>query len=86
MLMDAVSHASDIGYLHGGVWLDPSTSPSAKLASVMIMNYALSFAASLDPNDGRGIQGSTWSANVIITPNLIVCWLYRTELGGIREQ
>ena len=50
----SVAHASDIGYLLGGVWLDASTSSAAKLASVMFMNYALSFAASLDPNDGRG--------------------------------
>ncbi|KAG6834989.1 hypothetical protein H0H93_005872, partial [Arthromyces matolae] len=48
-----VYHGSEIPYVYGG--LTSATSPSTSLAlSGIMMDYWISFATSLDPNDGHG--------------------------------
>ncbi|EEB93867.1 hypothetical protein MPER_07425, partial [Moniliophthora perniciosa FA553] len=51
-----VVHSSDINYLFGFASLPPSfiPSPSAAQVSEQIIDYWVSFATSLDPNDGLG--------------------------------
>ncbi|PBK63745.1 esterase 1 [Armillaria solidipes] len=54
-----VSHGSEIAFVYG----DPGTlnqSASAKALSVAMIDYWVSFATSLDPNDGRGSRRPTW--------------------------
>lgn len=50
-----VAHESDIPYVYGTLPPAQSIAPSLKLSSMM-MDYWLSFATSLDPNDGRGVD------------------------------
>jgi acetylcholinesterase len=45
-----VSHGSEVVFVYGQ---PPQTPSSIKLSSIMI-DYWVSFATSLDPNDGRG--------------------------------
>ncbi|KAK0219624.1 extracellular triacylglycerol lipase precursor [Armillaria nabsnona] len=54
-----VSHGSEIVFVYG----DPETrnqSASANALSIAMIDYWVSFATSLDPNDGRGSPRPTW--------------------------
>ena len=50
----SVAHATEVYFVYGA---PPDTnSTSATTLSAVMMDYWISFATSLDPNDGRGIQ------------------------------
>ncbi|PBK90719.1 extracellular triacylglycerol lipase precursor [Armillaria gallica] len=54
-----VSHGSEVAFVFG----DPETrnqSASANRLSIAMIDYWVSFATSLDPNDGRGSPRPTW--------------------------
>lgn len=72
-------HASEIPYVYG----DPVSTASSVALSSSMMNYWISFADSLDPNDGRGVQSSsrTTSGHNTITDIMHV----RTLLAAIRR-
>ncbi|KAF8893075.1 Alpha/Beta hydrolase protein [Infundibulicybe gibba] len=53
-----VSHGSDVAFVYGDV---PNPTPSASKLSSMMMDYWISFATSLDPNDGLGNGRPIWS-------------------------
>ncbi|XP_006459019.1 hypothetical protein AGABI2DRAFT_115977 [Agaricus bisporus var. bisporus H97] len=51
------THSDEIDYVYG----QPSdTSPSALKVSVTMMDYWISFATNMDPNDGKGIERPVW--------------------------
>ncbi|KAI0330842.1 esterase 1 [Cubamyces sp. BRFM 1775] len=50
-----VAHGSELGYVFG----QPGNEPAKTLSSVM-KDYWISFATSLDPNDGKGNARPTW--------------------------
>lgn len=53
-----VQHASEVPFVYGGI---SSTSPPSTLAvSATMMDYWISFAASLDPNDDKGSRRPKW--------------------------
>ncbi|KAE9397249.1 esterase 1 [Gymnopus androsaceus JB14] len=52
-----VAHASELLYVYGGVQ-SPSTSDTVLGAA--IIDYWVSFATSLTPNDGKGVSRPTW--------------------------
>lgn len=52
-----VSHGSEIRFVYGA---PPDNSTSATTLSRIMIDYWVSFATSLDPNDGRGIQRPHW--------------------------
>ncbi|KAJ7923317.1 esterase 1 [Mycena leptocephala] len=52
-----VSHGSEVSYIYG-VPLDAS--PSSLLMSQLLPNYWISFATSLNPNDGLGLPRPEW--------------------------
>ncbi|KAK0205537.1 esterase 1 [Desarmillaria ectypa] len=54
-----VSHGSEIPFVYGTLG-SPNQSASANALSVAIIDYWVSFATSLDPNDGRGSSRPTW--------------------------
>ncbi|KAK0455225.1 extracellular triacylglycerol lipase precursor [Desarmillaria tabescens] len=54
-----VPHAGEIPFIFGEVAAMNETTPVVALSTVMI-DYWLSFATSLDPNDGFGSQRPTW--------------------------
>jgi len=53
-----VSHGSLIPYLHGN--LSTTASPNVANLSRMMLDYWISFAVSLTPNDGRGMDRPHW--------------------------
>lgn len=50
----AVTHAAEIPYVYGQV--PATTNAASRELSVIIMDYWISFAVSLDPNDGKGTE------------------------------
>ncbi|KAL0947591.1 hypothetical protein HGRIS_013680 [Hohenbuehelia grisea] len=56
---DGVSHGSEVFYVYGALALTGGTPSAIKLSSVMI-DYWVSFATSLDPNDGKGNPRPNW--------------------------
>lgn len=54
-----VYHGSEIPFVYGTLGSLNETS-SAKSLSVMMMDYWVSFATSLDPNDGLGSERPLW--------------------------
>ncbi|KAH7881231.1 esterase 1 [Lentinula edodes] len=52
-----VSHASEIPFVYGA---PPNATTSATGLSEMMIDYWVSFATSLNPNDGKGIARPTW--------------------------
>ncbi|KAJ7576719.1 extracellular triacylglycerol lipase precursor [Mycena floridula] len=52
-----VVHGSEIPFVYGSV----NTSASAQQLSSVMIDYWVSFATSLDPNDGKGIPRPTWA-------------------------
>ncbi|KAF5353626.1 hypothetical protein D9757_012454 [Collybiopsis confluens] len=52
-----VSHGSEIAYVYGA---PTDNSTSAAVISATMINYWVSFATSLDPNDGKGVPRPTW--------------------------
>jgi len=55
-----VSHGSEVLYVYGGVALVGGTPSAIKLSTIMI-DYWLSFATCLDPNDGHGNPRPHWA-------------------------
>jgi carboxylesterase type B len=47
------THIDEVKYVYGQ---PVDTSPSALKVSTIMMDYWISFATSLDPNDGKGIE------------------------------
>ncbi|KAJ3899439.1 extracellular triacylglycerol lipase precursor [Lentinula edodes] len=52
-----VSHGSEIAFVYGA---PPNATASATGLSEAMIEYWVSFATSLDPNDGKGISRPTW--------------------------
>ncbi|EAU89349.2 lipase I [Coprinopsis cinerea okayama7 len=52
-----VTHGTEIPWMYGG---PPDPSPSAQQFSKIMMDYWISFAVSLDPNDGKGSERPIW--------------------------
>lgn len=52
-----VSHSVEIAYVFGS-WLNAG--PGSRPLSASIIDYWLSFAVSLDPNDGKGTERPQW--------------------------
>ncbi|KAJ7579027.1 esterase 1 [Mycena floridula] len=65
-----VEHGSEIVFVYGSVAVDPTASVSARQLSATMTDYWISFATSLDPNDGKGIPRAKWEQ---YTPNNKVC-------------
>ncbi|ESK84548.1 extracellular triacylglycerol lipase precursor [Moniliophthora roreri MCA 2997] len=68
-----VVHSTDINYLFGFASLPPSfvPSPSAAQVSEQIIDYWVSFATSLDPNDGLGSDRPVWPQYTVDEPVLL---------------
>lgn len=71
-----VSHASEVSYVYG--WpsglIAPDPAPGWKTLSPIMMDYWISFATSLDPNDGKGSTRACcppWLKNPPATNTLI---------------
>ncbi|OBZ67058.1 Lipase 1 [Grifola frondosa] len=58
-LQAGVPHESEITYVFGGPAFAGTPQP-ANLLSFAMMDYWISFAVSLDPNDGRGTKRPNW--------------------------
>ncbi|KAF5333757.1 hypothetical protein D9758_016575 [Tetrapyrgos nigripes] len=58
-----VFHSSEVAYVYGGV---ENPTPSDATLSSNMMDYWISFATSLDPNDGKGLSRPEWPQ---YTPN-----------------
>ncbi|OBZ77975.1 Lipase 2 [Grifola frondosa] len=54
-----VTHEAEITYVFGGPWFAGTPVPANEL-SLEMMDYWISFATSLDPNDGCGSQRPHW--------------------------
>ncbi|TFY78808.1 hypothetical protein EWM64_g5204 [Hericium alpestre] len=52
-----ITHASELPYVFGGT---PAGNPGAPQLSEQMMDYWISFATSLDPNDGKGSERPKW--------------------------
>ena len=50
----SVSHSSEIPYVYGETALT-SNDPEVRIVSSAMLDYWLSFAVSLTPNDGKGV-------------------------------
>ncbi|ESK81105.1 extracellular triacylglycerol lipase precursor [Moniliophthora roreri MCA 2997] len=68
-----VAHGSDVGYVFGFASFPPSfvPSPSAARVSEQIIDYWVSFATSLDPNDGLGSDRPVWPQYTVDKPVLL---------------
>ncbi|EEB93649.1 hypothetical protein MPER_07662, partial [Moniliophthora perniciosa FA553] len=68
-----VAHGSDVNYVFGFATLPPSfvPSPSAAMFSEQVIDYWVSFATSLDPNDGLGSNRPVWPQYVVDKPLLL---------------
>ncbi|KAF9264361.1 alpha/beta-hydrolase, partial [Marasmius fiardii PR-910] len=56
-----VPHTSEILYVFGNFEVENSTMPqTAHDLSMMMMDYWISFAVEVDPNDGRGVSRPRW--------------------------
>ncbi|KAK7041436.1 hypothetical protein VNI00_009302 [Paramarasmius palmivorus] len=67
-----VSHGSDVPYVFGFAY-PPSfvPSPAAAEFSEQVIDYWVSFATSLDPNDGLGSERPVWPQYTIDNPTLL---------------
>ncbi|RPD53636.1 extracellular triacylglycerol lipase precursor [Lentinus tigrinus ALCF2SS1-7] len=54
-----VTHALEIPYVYGQTALT-SPNPAVRLLSEAMVDYWISFAVSLTPNDGKGLNKTTW--------------------------
>ncbi|KAK7040320.1 hypothetical protein VNI00_009788 [Paramarasmius palmivorus] len=68
-----VAHGSELSYVFGFSFLPPEfvPSPAATRASEQIIDYWVSFATSLDPNDGLGSERPVWPQYSIEDPILL---------------
>lgn len=74
----AVFHASEVGFVYGH---PPNGTASAVQLSEIMMDYWISFATSLDPNDGHGVSRSfTLSLDTMYETDKIA---YRSSMGAI---
>ncbi|KAJ7720798.1 esterase 1 [Mycena metata] len=64
-----VYHGSEVRFVYGGV--SPAASNSDYKLSIAMVDYWLSFATSLDPNDGLGVPRPVWGAYTSDNPALI---------------
>ncbi|KAJ6463699.1 extracellular triacylglycerol lipase precursor [Mycena vitilis] len=58
-----IPHASELSYVYGRPIVDfitPGSTKSFDALSPIIMDYWISFAATLDPNDGKGVDRPHW--------------------------
>ncbi|KAJ7130347.1 esterase 1 [Mycena epipterygia] len=63
-----VYHGSEVRFVYGGV---SSDAPSDSNLSKIMMDYWLSFATSLDPNDGLGVSRPLWTSYTADSQNLM---------------
>ncbi|KAJ7579028.1 esterase 1 [Mycena floridula] len=61
-----VDHTSEIPFVYGSIAANASAPASARQLSTMMTDYWISFATSLDPNDGKGLRRPKWEQ---YTPN-----------------
>jgi len=73
-----VSHASEIPYLFPDLAKKNEQSSTTRLSRVML-DYWISFAVSLTPNDGKGTTSMLYDSLFILP----LIGAFRTSLGGI---
>ncbi|KAJ7165517.1 extracellular triacylglycerol lipase precursor [Mycena crocata] len=81
-----VPHGLDVGYLFGAVAGTPGvppTDPKSILLAVQMIDYWVSFATSLDPNDGHGTKRAHWPEYT--TKNQVVMQLNSENLTAIPD-
>lgn len=61
-----VSHGLEVLYVYGLLALIPGISPATLKLSSQMLHYWVSFATSLDPNDGKGEQRALTIFSVIL--------------------
>ncbi|KAF9011689.1 esterase 1 [Cyathus striatus] len=78
--VDGVEHSSEVTFVYGQ---PPDQSPSARNLSSIMIDYWVSFATSLDPNDGKGNPRPNWAQ---YTPhNQVLMELNANSLGLIPD-
>ncbi|KAJ7023146.1 extracellular triacylglycerol lipase precursor [Mycena alexandri] len=58
-----IPHATELSYVYGVPIVDfvgPASPEAFEALSPVIMDYWLSFASALDPNDGKGVERANW--------------------------
>ncbi|KAK7021345.1 hypothetical protein VNI00_017448 [Paramarasmius palmivorus] len=80
-----VAHGSDLPYVFGFASFPPSfvPTPTEAEASEQIIDYWVSFATSLDPNDGLGSERPIWPQYTIDNPVLLQ--LNGSETGPLAD-
>ncbi|KAJ7584694.1 extracellular triacylglycerol lipase precursor [Mycena floridula] len=66
-----VDHSSEVLFVYGGVAVNASAPVEARQLSSVMVDYWVSFATSLDPNDGKGIPRPNWAQYTPENPVLI---------------
>ncbi|KAI0754455.1 extracellular triacylglycerol lipase precursor [Daedaleopsis nitida] len=56
---EGVTHSKDVPYMYGTM-AETSDNAGVRLLSEAMVDYWISFATSLTPNDGKGLQKETW--------------------------
>ncbi|KAJ7775366.1 extracellular triacylglycerol lipase precursor [Mycena metata] len=59
-----IPHASELQYVYGVpvlAFVSPASPEAFAALSPVMMDYWISFAATLDPNDGKGVERATWA-------------------------
>ncbi|KAJ7151364.1 esterase 1 [Mycena crocata] len=64
-----VYHGSEVRFVYGGI--NPGSNSSDASLSKVMMDYWLSFATSLDPNDGHGVSRPLWTSYTADDQNLM---------------
>lgn len=73
----SVSHGSEVSFVYGA---PPDTSAEALQLSSLMIDYWVSFATSLDPNDGKGLHRGFSFAVFVIFSRHLGC---RSALGAV---
>src|SRR5262249_12348032 len=66
-LIGIVMHETDVFYLYPDFIPDLKLDPAAELLRHQMMDYWVSFAVSLDPNDGKGIDRNVDIFLIVVT-------------------
>jgi carboxylesterase type B len=78
--VNGVEHGSEVLFVYGA---PPDQSASARNLSTIMIDYWVSFATSLDPNDGKGVPKPNWAQ---YTPkNQVLMELNANSLGLIPD-
>jgi acetylcholinesterase len=73
-----VFHSSELPYFF---WdMGKNGPPKSAILSRAMLDYWISFAVSLTPNDGKGTERMLWDGFVFTLPLILA---FRTSLGGV---